>query len=239
MPRDKWTLNASTKAEYAKLTKRMRGTGADLAPPESDTEWIEVRHDPAGGAVRSWSDATVFVLYISMLGIAPKTVLQGFELSSPESGLDPYIPEDPTARSARRDMYRMLDGSRYDRSEILNHRLGRQGILRRGDVIEGWLLAECMVAAPSRYIQSTRLPLCLSIVNQFEGVHRVSFALPVERIPKRVQPRMSREPLFTESLAKSMDTAVGPIDSVFGEAVANQTERGNRNQLDEHDDEIK
>ena len=36
MPRDRWTLTASTKVEYAKLAKRMSAAGADLAPPEPD-----------------------------------------------------------------------------------------------------------------------------------------------------------------------------------------------------------
>jgi hypothetical protein len=239
MPRNRWTLDASTKVEYAKLTKRMRAAGADLAPPESEAEWIEVRHYPAGGAVRSWSRATVFVLSVRIVGIAPKIVIQGFELSSPGWDLDLYILEDPAARSSRCGMYRTLDGSRYDRREILNHRLGREGILRRGDVIEGWLLAECMSAAPTRYIPSTWLPLSLSIENQFGEVHRVSFQMPVERIRRRIQPRAPRISLFNESLPKSVDTAVGPIESVFGEAVASQTERGNWNQLDDQNDEIK
>ena len=143
MPRNRWTLDASTQAEYAKLTKRMRDAGSDLAPPDPATAWIDLRHDPTGSAVRSWSEGTVFALYIRIVGVAPRTVIQGFVLSSPGWDFDPYILEDPAGRSSLLHTYKLLDGSRYDRSEVLNHRvIDKEGVVRHGSAIEGWLLAE-------------------------------------------------------------------------------------------------
>jgi hypothetical protein len=216
MPKARWTLSMSTNAEYAKLTKRMRAAGADLAPPEPEAEWIQVRHYPSTSFVRSWSHGTVFALYVRMIGITPKSVIHGFNLRSPVWAFDPYILEDPADRSSRQHMYTMLDGSRYDRSEIVNHRLGKEGALRRGDAIEGWLLAECMVSAPARFSQSNWLPLSLSIVNAFEEVQAVAFKLPVERFRKRVQPRTSRD-VFEEPTATSVESGVWPIPAPFGE----------------------
>jgi hypothetical protein len=157
-----------------------------------------------------------------MVGIAPKTVIQGFELTSRAWDFDPYILEDPAGGSSPRDMYRMLDGSRFDRREVLNHRLDKDGILRRGDPMEGCVLAECMAAVPSRYSRSNWLPLTFSIVNRFDEVQAVSFELPVERFRKRVQSRTSREPLFDEPIAKSEESGVWPIPDPFGEEDENR-----------------
>ena len=124
-------------------------------------------------------------------------------------------------------MYRMLDGSRPRSSETQSSPgQARDPAPRRA------VKAGCLPSAWLLHLLVTSIDTAatLSIVNSSR-----EFTASRSRCPwscsKRVQPRMSREPLFTESLPKSMDTPVGPIDSVFGEAVANQTERGNRNQL--------
>ena len=49
------------------------------------------------GDVRSWSHATVFALTVRIVGVAPKTAIQGFRLTSPGSDFDAYILEDPLA----------------------------------------------------------------------------------------------------------------------------------------------
>ena len=230
MPRMRWTLDASTKAEYANITKRMRDAGADLSPAEPAAEWIEVRLYPSGSAVRSWAYGTVFALYACLLGIAPKTQIKRFELSSPAWDFDPYILGDPAGASSPRDMYRMLDDSRYHRCELLNQQLGGEGLLRRGDAIEGWVLAECMSAAPVLYGRTEWLPLSLSIVNQFEDVHRVSFRVPVERIQRRIQTRTSRESLFDTQFPKSVDTHEWPTTESFCDGVAEEAGRRNRDE---------
>jgi hypothetical protein len=215
MPKDRWTLNASMKAEYGKLTKRMIAAGADLVPPEPEVEWVRIYVDPIVSAVRSWSHGVVFSLNVQITGIAPKTVIQGFRLASPGWEFDAYILEDPLGGSSPRDMYRMLDGSRFDRREILNHHLGTEGILRRSDTIEGLLLAECMTDAPPPYSRKDWMPLSLSIMNQFEEVQAVSFEMPVERIPDPVRRRASRTSLFAESPSKPADTVVRPMRIVW------------------------
>jgi hypothetical protein len=232
MARDRWALSAYTKTEYAGLIKRMRDAGANIAPPEIGAEWIQVHDYPVGSAIRSWAHGTVFVLYIRVVGVAPKSVIRGFELSSPTWEFDPYILEDPADGSSPRDMYRMLDGSRYHRSEILNHRLGREGVLLRGNTIEGCVLAECMSAAPALYSRTAWAPLSLSIMNQFEEIQTISFGVPVERIRKRVQSWGSRESLFETQFPKSVDTAKSPSTGLFGEGAAGEAGRRNRDDLE-------
>ena len=78
-----------------------------------------------------------------MVGLAPKIVIQGFELSSPEWEFNAYALDDPAVGNSAQQLCRMLDGSRFHRSEVLNHRVDAAGILRHGDVVEGLLLAEC------------------------------------------------------------------------------------------------
>jgi hypothetical protein len=238
MPKDRWTLNASMKAANAKLTKRMIAAGADLAPPEPEMDCIRIYVDPTLGAVRSWSHATVFSLAVRILGVAPKTVIQGFRLTSPGWDLDAYVLEDPAGGSSPRDFYRMLDRSRYQRLEAVNHRLGPEGILRRGDTIEGSLLAECMTAAPARYSRTEWIPLSLSIVNPFEEVQTISFEMPVERIPNPIQRRASREPLFQESLAESVGKGASPVDA-RGEEGAEKFVQNVRDQRDGRQDHRK
>ena len=211
MPINRWRLDSSTKREYAQLARRLRAGGADLPPAEPEAEWVRMYVDPILGTVRSWSPGTVFSLAVRILGVAPKTVIQGFRLTSPGWDLDAYVLEDPAGGSSPRDFYRMLDGSPYPRLEAINHRLGPEGILRRGDTIEGLLLAECIAAAPARYTRTDWMPLSLSIMNQFEEVQTTSFEMPVERIPGPVQRRASRAPLFPESPPKAADTVVRPI----------------------------
>ena len=209
-------VNCFDEIEYAKLVKRMRAAGADLAPPEPEAEWIRIYVDhPIVGDVRSWSHATVFSLNVRIIGVAPKTVIQGFRLTSPGWDFDAYVLVDPLEGSSLRDFYSMLDRSRYPRPEVLNHRLGTEGILRRGDTIEGFLLAECLTAVPASYSRTNWMPLSLSILNQFEEVQEISFEVPVERIPDPVHRRASRTSLFAESPSKPADTVVRPMRIVW------------------------
>ena len=191
MPRNRWTLTRSQKSEYSAAVKRMRAAGADLAPFGSDAPWIRVTHCPAASCVRTWTGATVFVIHVRVVGLAPKIVLQGFDLSSPEWELNAYVLDDPGMRNSTPQLYRMLDGSRFHRSEVLNHRVDVERILRHGDVMEGLVLAQCFSSLPTRYNQRNSVPLTLSTANQFDHVHAFQFELPVERVSIQPRPRRS------------------------------------------------
>jgi hypothetical protein len=155
------------------------------------------QRDPLSGAsyVRTWTGPSVFVIHVRMVGLAPKIIVQGFELSSPEWEFNAYVLDDPTVGNSAQQLYRMLDGSRFHRSEVLNHRIDAEGILRHGDVTEGVVLAECFSSVPTRYNQWNSMPLTVSIVNQFDDVHPFSFELPVEHVSIPSRPRRS-ESLF-------------------------------------------
>src|SRR5580704_1224700 len=153
MPRNRWTLTRSQKSEYGTAIKRMRAGGADLTPFDTDCPWVRMTHFPHASCVRTWTGASVFVIHVPIVGLAPKIVLQGFDLSSPEWELNPYVLDDPGVSNSAPQLYRMLDGSRFHRSEVLNHRADVDGTLRHGDVMEGLVLAQCFSSVPTRYNQ--------------------------------------------------------------------------------------
>jgi hypothetical protein len=169
----------------------MRAAGADLAPLAFDCPWIRVTHYPAASCVRTWTGASVFVIHVRMVGLAPKIVLQGFDLSSPECEFNAYVLDDPSVGESTQQLYRMSDGSRFHRSEVLNHRVDAEGILRHGDLMEGLVLAECFSSVPTCYNRSNSIPLTLSMGNQFDEVEAFSFALPVEHVSIQPRPRRS------------------------------------------------
>lgn len=191
MPRNRWMLTRSQKSEYRRAVERMRAAGAELSPLGFDCPWIRTNHCPAAGCVRTWTEATVFVIYLRVVGLASRTVIQGFELSSPEWEFNAYLLDDPAEGNSSEQLYRMLDGSRFHRDEVLNHRVDAEGVLRHGDVMEGLVLAECFSSVPTRYNQWNSMPLTLSIANRFEDVHAFPFELPVERVSVRYRPRRS------------------------------------------------
>jgi len=99
--------------------------------------------------------------------------------------------DDPAVGNSAQQFYRTLDGCRFHRSEILNHRVDAEGILRHGDVMEGLVLAQCFSSVPARCNQWKSMPLIVSIVNQFDDVYSFPFELPVEHVSLQPRPRRS------------------------------------------------
>ena len=117
MPRNHWTLPMAKRSEYGRLIKQMRAAGADLDPSAFEVEWIDTEYCPAASFVRSSPGATIFGIYLRMLGLAPKTSLQGFELWSQVWDCDAYVLDHPSVRTVLRDptecwMDRYLTGAR-------------------------------------------------------------------------------------------------------------------------------
>jgi hypothetical protein len=195
MPRNRWTLTRSQKSEYGTAIKRMRAAGADLPHCRSDSPWIRVTHFPHASCVRTWTGASVFVIHVRIVGLAPKIVLQGFDLSSPEWELNAYVLDDPGVKNSRKQLYRTLDGVRFHRTEVLNHRVDVEGILHHGEVMEGLVLAECFSSVPTCYDQRNSVPLTLTTANQFDDVHAFAFELPVEHVSIQPRPATQRESL--------------------------------------------
>ena len=93
--------------------------------------------------------------------------------------------------------------------------MGRDGILRHGDVIEGLVLAECFSSVPICYNRSEPIPLSLSIINQFDDVYSFRFMSPVEHVARRIQPRPTCTGTVFEAVEGPGDGSVLPVPSVF------------------------
>lgn len=161
----------------------------------------------------------VFVLYLRIVGLAPKVILQDFELSSPASPLNAYVLDDPAINNSASKLYRLLDGETFHRNEVLNHRLEGEGPLGRGKVIEGLLLAQSFDSVPSDYTDRSFMPLCLTIANQFDEVHESRFGIQVERIAARNRPRPERRCTLYDGACGSPS---GPALSVEAPAIVPQ-----------------
>ena len=228
MPRNRWTLSLSKKQEYSRAVERMCATGADLAPWGLGDAWARVIPCSMASYVRSWSGATVFVVRLRIVGLARKTILRGFDLCSPEWEPDAYVLDDPTVKNPEVQGYRMLDKSFFDLREVLNHRVGPEWVLRRGDLMEGWLLAQSFSSAHPRYNRECPMPLDLSIINQFDDVHEVSFKLKVEHVAVQVQPRPLRTRLYDPAKGPSNRPARPGPDVILEKTTARQMEEGSR-----------
>lgn len=80
MPKNSWTLTRSKKSDYRKVIEQMRAVGADLDPSafgEGNCEWIKVTPCPPFSYLRTWTGATVFVIHVRMVGLAPQDAYPG------------------------------------------------------------------------------------------------------------------------------------------------------------------
>ena len=208
MPIRRWTLTRSEEAQYRRITERMRAAGAELDPSAfaaHESRWITLKVCSEDSYVRATPTSCVFVLYVRIVGLVPKVILQDFDLSSPAWPLNAYILGDPSVSNSNCKFYQP-QGEKFHRTEILNHRVEGEGRLGRGDVMQGLLLAESFDSVPSKYTDHSFMPLCLSIVNQFDDVHKFKFEIQVERIPARIQPRAERR----STLYDGADGSPGP-----------------------------
>jgi len=164
--------------------------------------------------VRAMPTSCVFVLYLRIVGQAPKVILHEFELSSPVWPLNAYVLDDPAFSNSACNLYRLLNGEKFHRNEVLNHRLEGEGRLGCGNVMEGLLLAESLRPVPSNYMNQSLMPLCLSITNQFDEVQKLEVEIQVERIAVRVRPRPERRNTLYDGECGSPSGPGLPVDAL-------------------------
>jgi hypothetical protein len=87
--------------------------------------------------------------------------------------------------------YVFADGSSFGMDQVLNHRLDGHEILRRGEVLEGLILAQGLRPLPSSYAEGSRVKIELCLRNQFGECHQSKVAVPVRRPQARVRPMTS------------------------------------------------
>lgn len=205
MPRQKWNLTSAEKATWGKQVERLRAAGADLdisglSPTAPD--WIKITHYQVV-CVHALPAASLFLIPTRIVSLAPRVVIQGFELSSPALDLAAWFLEDPGRSGSQ--LYRLCDGTDFHRTDVLNHRVDTAGTLRYGEVLEGMLIAQSFDAIPTRLADKSLIPICLSIINQFGDFHTSTTEARINRTADRILPR----PLRRSSLFEREDGSFG------------------------------
>jgi hypothetical protein len=201
MSREIWEIGKEKQQLYRKSAERLVAAGADLDLPSSAparTPWVKITQVPEmlGSYVRMSPGGWLFVVLVRIVALAPKIVIQEYRLSSREWDVAAWFPGDPRENRSSDSYYRLPDRSDFHRDDVLNHRVGTQGTLRRGDTVEGWLLGQSFEPIPDRYTHGCFMPICLSILDQFEAEEQLTVELHVDRTAGRPHARPARSHLF-------------------------------------------
>jgi hypothetical protein len=204
MPKQRRSLTRGERMQNRKIEKRLITAGAlDSSSSElTDPEWIRISHCLTASYVRASPLSSIFVIHARIVALATMVIIQDFVVWSPVMDLVTWLVRDPMLNRSDQTFYHSWDGSRFHRNEVLNHRVDKEGVLRRGDVLEGVVIAESFKGIPSCFGVTYRLPLCLSIVNQFDYVRKLTIELPVERVTRRLRPRSISRGLFGSKYSK-------------------------------------
>lgn len=190
MPRFRWKLTEAEQREYLILGEQLNAGGAMLDLSEfRRVEPTKFRICQTGEAyTRSCTAGSVYVVQVSILCLVPLAVLENIYVGSREWGLNAYLLPDSIERRPGEHLYELLDRNVYYRDEVLNHRIGLAR-LRRGQKIEGLLLAQAYETIPAKYKPADRMPIVLGIQDQFgsvtERVVNLCVQPPLDKKPSR------------------------------------------------------
>lgn len=200
--------------EHKDLVQRLIAGGADLdlsGVAQGRTKRLKITQYPellatyaCGGSGRSF-----YVVSVRIVAQADKVVIQHFDLSSPEWDLNAGLLLDPTMDKANAPVYRLGHCASFSRNEVLNHRVDDEGILRRGNVMQGVVLAESFDSIPKHYVHGSMMRLTISVWDQFDEVHQQGVQAWVEYPESR---RPAPGPLRPSSLfepGESLNTSYG------------------------------
>ena len=115
---------------------------------------------------------------------------------------------DPADGSGK-PYYQLRNGDSFERHLCLNHRLFSSTAFRRGNCIEGFLLAEGMGQMPSSFRERSRVKVLFTIVDQFSETYSTELELPLERIEMpKARYRHRTESMLREYAMPESDAAV-------------------------------
>jgi hypothetical protein len=195
--RIRWRLSELELHQYRSVVRDLNASGAGLdVGCLRNGDQFEL--DCFDCYARTVQYGAVYVLSLSLLGLAPKTVLAQFDLASPELDQGTYLLEDPHLVSSSEEMYRLPDKTVFHRREVLNHRIGKDGVLLRGDQLEGVLLVQALEPVPQRYKPGCRMPMVLSITDQLGETSEWSLGLMVQELCFKVVSRPDRKSVFED-----------------------------------------
>jgi hypothetical protein len=218
MSKTKRSLTIAEQHEHRELIERLVAGGADFDPStfvRGSKPRIQISQVPEMLASFAGSSRSGFhyVVYVHIVVLVGKVLIEHFDLSSSEWEMGTYVIEPSFAKS-REPEYRLGDGATFSRDEVLNHRFGKKN-LRSGDVMEGLLLFGSFTPIPKHYVDWSRMPATLSMWDQFGKMSEANIQLYVDR---RADTTLSW-PLRRNSLFERSDGMVAPPDWAEFQAV--------------------
>ena len=120
---------------------------------------------------------TCCAIYTRLVSLRGGVILKDFAISSD------WVADFTPLSAEGRKSYRLRHGFDFSFGEVLNHRIeGGLRFHRRGDLAEGWLLAEGGTI-PSQYPNRITAPLNVTLIDQFGDSHCARAEALVERMP--------------------------------------------------------
>jgi hypothetical protein len=137
---------------------------------------LTVENDPSHSMAFGWGGGTGIIIYLYIKADRPIRIVEfgDLELAGQELNVKWFMSEEP-----RDYRFHGAGGPWYARDAVLNHRLGKRGLVQPGDPVEGVLLGYC-----SRSLSSNggfRLPMALSIADGFGTLHRAELLVPFDK----------------------------------------------------------
>jgi len=188
--------------------RELEGAGIPLEPLNfrvgSDSRGLLIRHEPhpyEDGYVREIRLGRIaYMVPVFIRRDAPgKTIIRNCTLRAP---WDDYIEflEENTKKNA--GWYTFSEDAyppkhEYPRNMVLNHRI--TGALSRGDIREGLLLGLGKVPPPEEHHSGDKIPVIVSVVDQWDYESSAVFKLQLMRCENRANeiPKRKRKPLLS------------------------------------------
>ena len=146
---------------------------------------------------------TVYILDLEIASDVPGlVVIRYIELDPPWPDPQVYLLPDPADSGERRDDEYAIPGTTivYPRNLVINHRVGAQGKLRRGDILDGLLLGLGFAPIPDCFRHGDMVDARFCIGDQFGRRFPSKVSLWVDRSAKHLprRPKQPRRGLFQQ-----------------------------------------
>ena len=172
------------------ILRRLIEAGCPL-DPEVEHQVREVQQGleiyQSGTLIQTWmfdlkSGGMGLVLSCGIFNRAARNLhLQQFRVRLPWD--DPSFDwlEDPYHKSPREEVYEFPRSYEFPRNVVLNHRIGCQGLLIPGAVMDGYLLGAGLMPIPEQYLHRQRMNIQLEIIDSSGREYGGEFQVLVDR----------------------------------------------------------
>ena len=188
MPRTRWQLTNSQEEKYRASVRRLNalgiptGTLEDLLSKSKTT--LRLRQvDPEFATVYELPNSQIAVACaVELTGLKSGVTVCDCELTLPWNTPEEIDVLQNPKTYKEYDLVPPYDGPQ---SRFLNHWLTDKVALRRGQVVEGLVVAIGSTSIPERYVSGMRVNVMFSIKDQFDNEYQLSINVEVDRTPRQ------------------------------------------------------